>query len=618
MASRFSVEAVFKAVDRITAPVTRMQNRVGKFARTSRRAFDKLNRSVDRFSAGIKKGFARASVAVVGFGFAMLDVIGIGASFGRAIGAAAAKFPEDIQRGTAAFRALEDAARDVGRTTEFSATQAANGLNFLAKAGFSAEFSTKALAKIVDFATASELDFATAADIASDSLGAFGLNSDNLDDKMRGLVRVMDVMSSAANSTNLSVSELFESVKDGAAISTTAGVSIETFAATMGFLANSGIKASKAGTAAKNITLALAGVGNQAAKVFERLGIKLASNTGELRDQFDILDDLRAKLGQFGQKQKVEIIEAIFGKIPIASASLLLTKAGKSVRVLRAELEKAGGSSKRTAAFIRNDVKGSLDSLQSAIESVKISIFSLNEGPLKGAIDQMTAWIGANEDLIATKVGGFLLNLITNFEKIVSVGKQIAGVMLAFIALSAALKVAAGVMLAFNLVTGAMGLAVGLANGAVLIYAATIAGLPAALALARVAMLALNIAFTANPIGLIITAIGLFIGLAAIVITAWEPVTKFFSDLADKISLVASGIGGTLRDFGDFFGFGDDAQPASASAQVVSPQARVARSIEEQRTTSTAEVTIRDETGRAEVTQGTLGPGLKLEQTGAF
>jgi hypothetical protein len=70
----------------------------------------------------------------------------------------------------------------------------------------------------------------------------------------------------------------------------------------------------------------------------------------------------------------------------------------------------------------------------------------------------------------------------------------------------------------------------------------------------------------------------------------------------------------------DFFGFGDEdeTQNPSSRAQVVSPQARVARSIEEQRTTSTAEVTIRDETGRAQVSSGTLGLGIKLEQTGAF
>lgn len=598
MAGRFSIEAVFKAVDRVTAPVSRMQNRVGKFTRSMSRGFRRVEKAAISMARGIKRGMQASTVALVAFGAAAINVIGVGAEFGRAIGSAAAKFPEQIQRGTQAFKDLEEAARAVGRTTEFTSTQAAQALNFLAKAGFSAEFSMRILGDVVDFATASEIGLAEAADIASDALGAFGLDSKDVAKKLEGMRRVMDVMSLTANSTNVNVSELFESIRDGAPIAATAGVSVETFAAAMGFLASNGIKASKAGTAAKNITLALAGVGNKAAEVFQKLGISLADNNGKLRDQFDVMDDLRAKLKSFTQQEQVGLMTAIFGKIPIAAASKLLADTTGKVRELRKEFENASGSAQRTAAFIRDDVKGSLDGLNSAVESVKISIFSLQEGPLKEAVDRMTDWVRANEEAIATGIGDFILLIADNFEEIVSTIASVAKGIAVFIALTLVLKTIIGVLTVINLLMAA--------NPLTLMVLGVLALIAAGVALvtwiddisAGFDKLPAAIKFVLLPLNLMIKAI------------------KFLKDNAGVITGAASKLGG-------FLGFGGadetEAEAAAAAAPtVVSPQERVARSIEERRETSTAEVTIRDETQRAEVTGGKLGPAVQLLPSGAL
>jgi len=594
MAGRFSVEAVFKAVDRITAPVSRMQNRVGKFTRGMSRGFTKLNRVVGKFAKGIKRGAQVASVAILALGGAMVNVIATGADFGRAIGSAAAKFPDKIKRGTIAFRDLEDAARDIGKTTEFTSTQAAQGLNFLAKAGFNAKFSIAVLRDIVDFATASEIEFAEAADIASDALGAFGLDSENSAKKMTGLRRVMDVLSLTANSTNTSVGELFEAIKDGAPIASTAGVSIETFSATMGFLASNGIKASKAGTAAKNITLALAGVGNKAAKTFRRLGISLQDSSGDLRDQFDVMDDLRKKLRQFSQKQKVGLIEAIFGKIPIAAAAKLLDDTTGKVRTLRKSLEAAGGSTKRVAAFIRDDVKGSLDGFNSAIEGVKISIFSLNEGPLKDAVDRTTEWVRVNEKMIAQNIGEFFAKVLNNLPEIFKWMKRIGTALIVFVAFATVLKTLIGVLTLVNLVMAA--------NPITLIV---------------LGVLALIAAFTALVVWIDDISAG-FDKMPGII----KHVLRHIGQLIDAIKFIKNNFGVVSSAVGSFLGFGRDdentAADSAAGPQIVSPQERVARSIEEQRVTSTSEVTIKDETGRAEVTGGKLGAGLSLQSSGAF
>ncbi|MCH9712680.1 MAG: phage tail tape measure protein, partial [Proteobacteria bacterium] len=365
----------------------------------------------------------------------------------------------------------------------------------------------------------------------------------------------------------------FESVKKGAPVAVKAGQSIETFAAVAGTLASVGIKGSEAGTATKNIALALAGVGNQAGKTFKKLKIPLAAG-GKMRDVADVFEDLQAAIKDMDEDKMLGVVNAIFGKISLASAANLLGEGTDKIRKLRTTLESAQGSTKATAAFIRNDVKGSIDQLTSAIDGVKISIFSMNEGPLKEAIDKMTAWVSANEKLIATNIGEFFLNLITNLETIVKWIKRIAIGVASFIAFATAVKTATLAVTAFNLI------------------------------------------MLVNPIALWVTAITALVAGVVFLIDKFkllEKATAFLSDIP------------VLSDIGKFLGsaaadlFGDTAQPTGATGpQIVSPQDRVARSIEEQRTTSTAEVTIKDDTGRAEVTGGTLGTGLQLQQSGGL
>jgi TP901 family phage tail tape measure protein len=597
MSKRFSISAVFEGIDKITAPVSRMQNKVGRFTRKMQRGFKRVNHVYGKLITGIKTG-AKIGVAALGtMAFALGNLIGIGADFGRAIGSAAAKFPGQIKRGTKEFKALAAAAREVGANTEFTATQAAQGLNFLAKAGFTAEAAISSLGPIVDFATASEMELAEASDIASDALGAFGLDSKDAGKKLIGLQRVMDVMSLTANRTNTSVSELFEAVKKGGPVAVAAGSNIETFSATMGFLASNGIKAAQAGTAAKNVTLALAGVGNKAAATFKKLGISLVDANGDLRDQLDVLDDLRNSTSKMASGKKVNVINAIFGKIPIAAATKLLSSAGKSVRGLRTELENAGGSSKRVAGFIRDDVKGSIDGLKSAVEGVKISIFSLNEGPLKGAIDKMTEWVRANEAAIATGIGDFLLFLVNNFENIISAAKDIGKVVAIFLVLSFVLKGIIAILTIINLLVAA--------NPIVLAVIAVVAAVVVLLAFID----KIKASFDKLPLILKLAFAPIWLAIKAL---------KFMKDKIVSVLNLGSGLG-------KLFGFGGDDESKTdqssteANPKLVTPEERTAKIISEQTTTNKSEVTIKSGDGAtAEVTSGSLGSGITLQPSGAF
>jgi TP901 family phage tail tape measure protein len=595
MAGRFSVETIFKAVDKLTAPVSRMQNSIGKFTRSASDGLGRLNRRFSKVSDGIKKVGRNMLIGAAVIGGAMTSIVATGAQFEQSIVNASAKFPEGIKRGTDAFQALENAARKTGSTTEFTASQSAEALNFLAMAGFSAENSIAALPGVVDLATASALDLGTATDIASDSLGAFNLMTKDSQQLGRNLQRVNDVIAKTATSANTSVTDLFEAIKDGGPVATTAGASLETFAALAGTLANAGIKGSRAGTTLKNTFLSIAAPSNSAAKILKRLGVQTQDADGNMLDIVDTLDSLNKSLDGLGTAERSAILEGIFGKIPIAGVNVLLAAGTDQLNDYRRALEGAGGASAAMAEVMRDTLQGRLNSLKSAVEGVSISLFSMTNGPLVGAIEKTTEFVRANEQLIATNLGGFLADVINNFELIVTRIKQIAIGLAVFYALNLVLQTFIGIMTAVNLV------------------------------------------MALNPIGLIVLGvmalIAAFVGLVVYIDEISEsfenmhPVIKFLLTplhmMIKAIKYIKDNIGviSTAYDkVSGFFGSDDEADQVDGrtGATMVTPQERVARSIEETRTTSSAEVTIKDESGRAAVTGGRLGDGINMIQSGGF
>jgi hypothetical protein len=222
----------------------------------------------------------------------------------------------------------------------------------------------------------------------------------------------------------------------------------------------------------------------------------------------------------------------------------------------------------------------------------------------------MTAWVSANEDLIASKIGGFLAGLINNLDKIVAVLKVVGTGLAIFYTMAAAVKVATVAMTAFNFV-----MAMNPIGLIVIGIAALITGLILLInnwdaVKARVLSFS-DSAITA--ISAVLGPIGWLIGAATLVAKHWEPIAALFSRIAE-------GVSGAVGKLKGWFGFGESEEPGAAPAApgVISPQERTARSIEERNLVTRSEVVIRDETGRAEPGESGLGPGLELLATGAF
>lgn len=586
MAGRFSVEAVFKAVDRITAPVTRMQNRVGKFTRSMEAGLRRANRSMGKFTSGIKRGAQVVAASFAIAGAAMVPLLSAGAGFEQAItdvGAVSLLTRKQIAP-------LEEQALALGRTTKFTATQAANAMEVLARAGFKANEILQATPAVLSAAAASGLEIAEVADHVSNVLKGMGIATSDA-------ARVADVLALASARTNSSIGSLGESMKNVASTARSLGIPLEEVVASIALMQDVGLDASVAGTAFNTMLTKMAAPTTAISRKMRRFGITFKDAKGDMLPLQKVLEQLSiASKKAGGNFDKVAFLAELVGLRGAKAASNLavLFETGKIEKLVK-ELENARGVADKMARIKMNTVTGSMLRLGSAVDAVKVKIFNMNSGPLKNTIDKMTAWVSANEDLISSKFSQFINDLVENLPTIAIWAERIGKALVVFFVLSAAIKLATVAMMAFNLAM--------MVNPFVLILAAIISLV--------VFVDELIAGFEKLP------------GVIQFLLGPLKALLETVKFIKDGLGSIGSAIGSTAFDL---FGGGDiddilaksNAEIAAIRAQVVSPQDRTARSIEEQRTTSTAEVTIIDETGRAEVTSGKLGAGLRLQSTGLF
>lgn len=628
--SRFSVEAVFKAIDKVSAPVSRMQNRVAKFTRSYRQGLERLNRRTDKLIGGMRRLGAVAGAGLAAAGAAIAGVIKTGMEFEQTLVNAAAKFPGVIRKGTKEFAKLESAARDVGATTEFKASQAAEGLNFLAMAGFNAEQAVAALPGIVDLATVSGLDLGRASDIATDSLGAFNLMTEDTVQLQKNLTRVSDVMARTSNMTNTSMEQLFETFQKAAPVATDLGIGIETVSALTGALANAGIKASDSGTALRNMLLRLSAPASEGRAALKALHVEVGE-LGNMRDPLAILEDLDKKMKGLGNLEKSAIFKALFGVRTVASASVLKAFGAEGLRKYREELLKSTGTTKTLADVMRDTTGNAWKTFLSAVESLEISLFSLRQKGIESLIKTFTEWVRSIDTFIKEhpeRVNAIIDDII---EKAIFAAKAIGVFVVALVALKTALLIGNVALLLTNPVT-LIALGVVAAAGAITFLIMNWDKLKEKFMNLSPAMKAtLTIAFFPfiMAIKLVRTLISWVKKLAPKVSSVFEKVVAFFKYTSRSTPWVSSAID-AIGNFGGRMLFGEqkgsDKQEAGGDnvvpfrPQTVSPQERVARSIEESSESNKVDMTIRDESGRAEMTRNRPMRGVNVEliQSGAF
>ena len=291
-----------------------------------------------------------------------------------AVGALAAKSFLSFERGMNKVAAVSGAteaemasltaiAKDLGATTSFSAAQAAEGLGFLAQAGFDATEAGRALPGVLQLAAAGGIELAAAADIATNVLAGYGLEVDQL-------ARVNDVLAKASISTNTNVQQLGESFKFSGAVASSAGISFEEAGAAMALMGNAGIQAEMAGTSLQQAIFRLVKPTNEAAGVMEKLGIHGTDAHGRLLPLDQIVEQLEPHF------ENTAAMATIFGSRAIKGMGALVAEGSDKLRALTTELEHAGGTAQEVADKKLAGLTGAWTRLQSATEGVFIEIGS--------------------------------------------------------------------------------------------------------------------------------------------------------------------------------------------------------------------------------------------------
>jgi len=403
MAYDAAVTTAFKAADLgMTSLVKKLTAYQRRFGDTSTQAFRKASAAARSHNA-VMKGIVAGGAALGGIGLLTQGVHAVTTEFvgfDDAIMGAAARF-KDVGPGAADFNdklaLLKKRARDAGATTEFTATQAASALDFLARAGFNSTEAMDGLQTMINLSTASGEDFSRVADMSSDLLGAFGLATEDSTQKIKNLTRLNDVLTKSANSANVTIESQFETMKVAAPIFSIFGDNLDQVAAITAAMGNAGIKGGEGATALKNAILRLAAPTPKAAAAMKTLGLSMdeistigADGKRNMRPMIEILKAMGPKLSKLGTTDQAAVLDKIFGKRAIA-ANANLIKVITSVEDFEKTLKNSGGTAAQTADLMRESLGNQIKTLQSAAFELGFQFLEAFQGEGKTGIQSMTA-----------------------------------------------------------------------------------------------------------------------------------------------------------------------------------------------------------------------------------
>lgn len=321
---------------------------------------------------------------------------------------------------------LRDFAQFMGSNTAFSATQAADALNYMALAGYDTQTSMAMLPNVLNLAAAGGMELARASDMVTDTQTAFGISLERTS-------QMVDEMAKAASTGNTSVEQLgdafltvgglaqelnggFVTLADGT-VAPVDGVQELEIALTA--MANAGIKGSEAGTHMRNMLLKLASPTSDGTKQLEALGVSVFDAEGNMRSMKDIMGDLGGALGELTQEEKINAISDLFNTRDLASAEALLNAVGEDWDDIGASILDAEGAAAKMAETQLDNLAGDVTLFKSALEGVQIAVSDELTPSLREFVQFGTK--GLSELTSAFKEGG-LSGAMETFGKLLSEG----------------------------------------------------------------------------------------------------------------------------------------------------------------------------------------------------
>ncbi|MGF9741883.1 phage tail tape measure protein [Bacillus safensis] len=297
------------------------------------------------------------------------------------------------------FQDLQNVALKLGETTKYTATEAAQGLQYLAMAGFSVKDQIGSLPAVLNMAAAASVDMGTSADIVSNIMTGFGIASEDS-------TYAVDVLVKTMTSANTDLLQLGDAMKFVAPVATSLGFTFEETAAAVAKMSDAGIQGSMAGTALRAGLLRLANPVGRAAKAMQAYGIEVEQADGKMKPLPEIIGHLNEKLGHLGKAQKTAAVAALVGTEAASGFAALLATGEQKLNSYTKSLEKSGGTADRVAKTQMDNLKGSFEEFTSALEGVGIKLGNEFLPHIRSIVDQGTKLVGLfsqiNPGVVAT------------------------------------------------------------------------------------------------------------------------------------------------------------------------------------------------------------------------
>ena len=322
------------------------------------------------------------------------------------------------------FDALRDKAREMGAKTKFSATEAAEAMNYMAMAGWKTGDMLDGIEGVMNLAAASGEDLATTSDIVTDALTAFGLTA-----KDSG--HFADILAAASSNANTNVSMMGETFKYCAPIAGALGFSAEDTAEAIGLMANAGIKSTQAGTALRTIMNNLSGDIKISGKAIGDVTIATTNADGSMRSLSDILGDCRTAFGNLTESEKAQTAESLVGKNAMSGFLALMNAAPADVDKLSGAIANCDGVSEKMATTMQDNLAGQLTILKSQLQELAISFGDILMPAIRSIVSKLQGFVdklnGMDEGtkrtivtiaLLVASIGPLLIIIGTTISKI--------------------------------------------------------------------------------------------------------------------------------------------------------------------------------------------------------
>lgn len=314
-------------------------------------------------SVGLKATTAAvgaASTAIVGFGKSAVDA---GMTFDSSMSQVAATMGVTVDE----IGDLRDFAQQMGSTTAFSASEAADALNYMALAGYDAETSMQMLPNVLNLAAAGGIDLASASDMVTDAQTALGLSLEETS-------IMVDQMAAASSNTNTSVAQLGEAFLTIGGNAKNLSGGTQELSQMLGVMADNGIKGAEAGTHLRNIMLAMNPTTDSACAAWEKLGISAYDANGELRDLPTVFQELNAAMEGMTDQEKTDLLSDMFNKTDLAAVNALLDTTADRYDEVAAAIEDSAGASQKMADTQLDNLSGDITLFKSALEGAQIAV----------------------------------------------------------------------------------------------------------------------------------------------------------------------------------------------------------------------------------------------------